>query len=369
MKTVCETDKCTGCMACKDICPHSAITIKDSLTSYNAVIDEKLCIGCGACERVCQVKNPPELKLPILWKQGWASDSEIRKKSSSGGAASVLEREFVRQGGYVCSCIFQQGRFVYQLENKPEDIERFAGSKYVKSDPSGIYKQVKEKLTQGNRVLFVGLPCHVAAVKKFVGNKWQEHLYTIDLICHGTPSPQILTEYFRQHNTDIADIGDIGFRNNTNYYLQCDQKPVAVKNCLDKYSMGFLYSLFYTENCYECHYANTQRVSDITLGDSWGSELSADEQAKGISLILCQTEKGKELLENSALNLYEVDFARAIANNHQLRAPSSRPPKRDYFFTRIQAGDKFDRIVRKCYPKSSQKQFIKGILVKLKIKK
>jgi len=54
-------------------------------------------------------------------------------------------------------------------------------------------------------------------------------------------------------------------------------KPVAVKNCLDKYSMEFIYSLFHTENCYECHYADTQRISDITIGDSWGSELSEDD--------------------------------------------------------------------------------------------
>ena len=41
--------------------------------------------------------------------------------------------------------------------------------------------------------------------------------------------------------------------------------------------MEFIYSLFHTENCYECHYADTQRISDITIGDSWGSELSEDD--------------------------------------------------------------------------------------------
>ena len=41
MKTVCKLDQCTGCMACIDICPKDAVRIKDSLISYNAIIDEK----------------------------------------------------------------------------------------------------------------------------------------------------------------------------------------------------------------------------------------------------------------------------------------------------------------------------------------
>ena len=40
MKTVCENDKCTGCMACIDKCPQDAIMIKDTMVAYNAVINE-----------------------------------------------------------------------------------------------------------------------------------------------------------------------------------------------------------------------------------------------------------------------------------------------------------------------------------------
>lgn len=39
-------------------------------------------------------------------------------------------------------------------------------------------------------------------------------------------------------------------------------------------------------------------LSDITLGDSWGTELSG-EVKNGVSLILCQSEKGKELIESA----------------------------------------------------------------------
>ena len=51
MKTVCENDKCTGCMACIDKCPKNAIIIKDTMVAYNAVINENKCISCGLCEK------------------------------------------------------------------------------------------------------------------------------------------------------------------------------------------------------------------------------------------------------------------------------------------------------------------------------
>ena len=87
MVTVCEKDQCAGCMACLEVCSKNAINIKDSIKSYNAIIDEKRCINCNACRNVCQVNNNVDVSKPIIWKQGWASDVNIRKKSSSGGAA------------------------------------------------------------------------------------------------------------------------------------------------------------------------------------------------------------------------------------------------------------------------------------------
>lgn len=38
----------------------------------------------------------------------------------------------------------------------------------------------------------------------------------------------------------------------------------------DKYTLAFLNSINYTENCYNCQYAKIERVSDLTIGDSWG---------------------------------------------------------------------------------------------------
>ena len=94
MTTVCELNKCAGCMACVDICPKEAIKIKDSLSAYNAEIDENKCIGCNACHKVCQANHPAKAKAPIDWHQGWTENAETRKECSSGGALLPYQKDF-----------------------------------------------------------------------------------------------------------------------------------------------------------------------------------------------------------------------------------------------------------------------------------
>lgn len=367
MKTVCKKDGCTGCMACKDICPKNAIDIDDSLRAYNAVIDEDKCINCDACHGVCQINHSVPLHRPIEWRQGWAKDSAIRSNSSSGGLATAIEKSFVKNGGIVCSCVFQGGSFCFAMADNANDVDKFSGSKYIKSNPSGCYKEIKKRLIEGKKVLFVGLPCQVGAVKKFVGDKLSVNLYTIDLICHGSPDPKILKCFLSQYEIDLSKLESISFRTKTSFQLKENYKPVAMQGALDKYSIAFLNSICYTENCYECQYARIERVSDITLGDSWGSNLPDSEQKKGISLILCQSEKGQALLNSTELELKEVNIEQAVHNNHQLRAPSHKPDKRDFFMQQLEKGKKFNDVVQSCYPKTCFKQLIKGVLVKGKI--
>ena len=68
----------------------------------------------------------------------------------------------------------------------------------------------------------------------------------------------------------------------------------------------------YGRNCYSCKYANLKRVADLTIGDSWGSDLPEHIQKEGLSLLLCQTQKGRELLEKMQLNLLPVDMQNEV---------------------------------------------------------
>ena len=365
MTTVCELNKCAGCMACVDICPKEAIKIKDSLSAYNAEIDETKCIGCNACHKVCQANYPAKAVSPIKWYQGWIDNPEIRKECSSGGAATAISRGFIDNGGIVCGCTFKDGKFIFEFAETKDELKKFIGSKYVKSNPIGIYKEIKDRLKREEKVLFIGLPCQVAALRNYIGVDLSEKLYTIDLICHGTPSPKLLDIFLQQYDLSLSRLKDIKFRAKAKFQIYGDYKGSVTKGVSDRYSIAFLNGLTYTENCYSCPYAKKERVSDLTLGDSWGSELSIDEQKKGISLILSQTEKGNELLKMANLYLETVDLEKAITNNYQLKHPSIKPTGRDKFFYGLKSRN-FNFLVFQQLPKQCLRQEIKKCLIKLR---
>lgn len=359
---------CAGCMACVEACPTGAVKVVPGIDFYRPTIEQGKCIDCGRCQKVCQQLHPASFREPIAWFQGWAEDSAERSTSSSGGIASAVARAFAAAGGAVCACTFSGGRFGFEVVDDPEGVGRFKGSKYVKSDPSGAYKQVSDMLKAGRRVLFIGLPCQISAMRNFVGPGHESGLYTIDLICHGTPSPQILEMFLRERGYELAELRSISFRKKSFFGVGGDGEAVDVPGVIDHYLVAFLHSLDYTENCYSCIYARTERVSDLTLGDSWGSELS-DEAPDGISLALCQTDKGENLLRRAGLKLLPVDAKRAISCNDQLCAPSRRPSGRDRFLRHIAAGEKFERAVGLCLLRQCLKQDVKRLLLCLGIVK
>ncbi len=363
MKTVCAVDMCTGCTACVEKCVNSAIRIVAGVESYNAVIDENKCIKCNLCHRVCHINIPPELQKSSSWWQGWSKNSKIVERASSGGVAEAIEQGFIKWGGIVCSCTFENGDFTFMFVDKESDTYKFSGSKYVKSNTNGIYGKIKAHLKKGQKVLFVGLPCQVASVKKYVGNELCEKLYTIDLICHGTPSVEVLKYFLRQYSIELTSLEKIEFRHKSSFQIEGDRKTIGTIGTMDCYTIAFLNGISYTECCYNCTYAKEERVSDITLGDSWGSDIV---NPKGVSLVLSQSPKGKELINISELNLFPVDIENAIKNNRQLIHPSPKPVARARFIAGVKRGQ-FNVTIITIYWKQWLKQRIKGILIQLKL--
>ena len=135
----------------------------------------------------------------------------------------------------------------------------------------------------------------------------------------------------------------------------------------DRYIIAFLNSLNYTENCYQCKYARRERVSDITVGDSWGSDLGDSEIQKGLSLALCTSNKGHALLKEANLHLKDVDLDKAIERNGQLEHSSEKPNGYDNFCHGIESGKKFNSLVTKNLRKPCFRQDVKEILIKMKI--
>lgn len=361
MGLVCKKNMCAGCSACIEVCPVDAITIVDDIVHMNAFIDNDKCIGCGSCHRVCQSNHPAVAHDTNEAWQGWARD-DIRTGSSSGGFATAIEEVFIAQGGVLASCKLRDGQYVFDLATKPEQLKGFAGSKYVKSNPIDVYKPVEQALKEGNHVLFVGLPCQVSAMRNYLDGRCDtEGFYTIDLICHGTPSIKILRKALGEYGYCLDDLKEVFFRENELFGLRVDAKRLVYPGVVDPYLTAFLRGGCYTENCYSCPYARQERVSDLTLGDSWGTEFKSEE-VRGVSLALVQTSKGRELLDMANLNLLPVDYEHAVANNHQLEHPTQMDEGHDIFFKALLSGKTVRQASFRAYPSYRAKQWVKACL-------
>lgn len=367
--TVCAPRQCAGCMACLDICPRDAIDIVDNKEWMDAKINATRCIDCGLCHTVCQKNHPASLNPTVASYQGWAPEPE-RSLGSSGGFATAIMESFVSHGGSVVSCRLHDSEFRFSVARDLDDLRGFAGSKYVKSNPEGAYKAVVGEIRAGYDVLFIGLPCQVSSIRNFVSmhHMNEKKLYTIDLICHGSPSIRLLQQALAEYGHPIDECREIHFRENEQFGLRLNAHRIVPASVIDRYLTAFLKGGSYTENCYSCYYAQRDRVSDLTLGDSWGTELKEEEKG-GISLALVQTDKGQYLLDITGLELKSVNYENAVANNHQLRHPSVKEKSHDVLFSKLDSGSSFRTAVFSAYPKYCLKQDLKGLLVHIGLRK
>lgn len=163
----------------------------------------------------------------------------------------------------------------------------------------------------------------------FLG-KMYENLYTIDIICHGVPSLQLLKDNVIKKN-DIKGNTRIKFRdtNGFNLSVKIGNKVIYQRNIYkDLYYMGFMKGLFYRPSCYHCLYAQNNRVSDITIGDFWGlgkNNPFETEIKYGVSLLLPLTAKGDDLIDacKDKMFIEKREVCEAIEGNRQLRYPSA----------------------------------------------
>lgn len=191
---------CCGCTSCASICAHEAITMKpDSLGFLYPVVDASKCVECGLCEKVCQFNENYDRSLnlsqPDVYGARHKDITEV-ETSRSGAAFIAISDWILTQGGAVYGAGYTEHfRVVHKRAITKEERNEFKGSKYVQSDLTGVFKQVKKDLKDGMIVLFSGTPCQTAGLNSYIGKNLREKLYLVDIVCHGVPSPYIWRDY------------------------------------------------------------------------------------------------------------------------------------------------------------------------------
>ncbi len=345
MITIENKSLCSGCSACANVCPKSCIEmIADDRGFLYPSVDESKCIQCGLCNKVCPFQNPQECKED---KKSYAAyfDNDIRDFSSSGGMFGCFAKEILSENGVIFGATFTDDFKSVKhigIENLA-NLPSLYGSKYLQSVIGDTYKSVEQHLKADRPVLFVGTSCQISGLKAYL-RKDYDRLLTVDVICHGTPSPIIWKDYAtkieQQKGSNITDAyfrnKRFGWSKSVLLLLFADGSEYCELGSRDAYMRGFLSNIHLRESCYQCKCKGSHVLSDISLGDFWGIEkvLPDFSDDKGVSAVILNTEKGKQFFEKvkPQLTTQEVTYDDIVAGNPSLINSVQKPKNSEKFW-------------------------------------
>ena len=344
-----DKKNCCGCGACVNICLKKCIElIEDKEGFLYPVIDKIKCVNCKLCEDVCPISNKKSLSNEII--EAYASyvkDDCIREKSSSGGVFSLIANEILNDNGVVFGAVFDKDFSVKHVAiDNVGDLNLLRGSKYLQSRIENTYQKAKEYLENGTTVLYSGVACQIEGLKAFLGKEY-ENLYTVDVLCHGVPSPKLWQKYIdyqeKMYNSKVEKIifrhKKYGWKSYQIFLGFSNKISYEKKYYEDIFMKLFLKDICLRPSCHSCRFKELDRASDITLGDCWGINKIMPEMDddKGTSIVLIHSRNGKLLLEdiqkNLVLKMGDVD--ELLPKNADSRKSVKKHKNRDKFFNKL----------------------------------
>lgn len=346
MIEISDKAKCCGCTACASICPKKAIEMKEDEEGFlYPNIDKEKCINCGLCDKTCPVFNKKSSEIEPKAYSMRVKDMDILKKSTSGGFFTPLSKYVLENNGIVFGVGYDDQLKVIHKETKTVDgIKELIGSKYVQSYLGNTFESVKEYLDKGILVLFSGTPCQVAGLKNFL-KKDYKNLITMDLICHGTPSPKLWRKYLDyQEEKYKSKVKEAYFRNKTYGYHSGTMKLVfeSGKKYYGSARVDFMLKSFFKEissrpSCYECAFKTRKHCSDFTAFDCWHIShvvKNLEDDDKGYTNLFVNSKKGLEIIDKIESNIiiYEVDAQKIINLDGPMVENCKKPHKNRFEF-------------------------------------
>lgn len=308
---------CTSCQMCSAVCPTGAISIKfDEEGFYAPTVDNNKCISCGLCKSSCykydeKIKCSKSNNTKTVFAAK-SKDSEILSASTSGGIASHIAKECIRQGYMVVGVGYD-----YELDiasnyiaSNEEQLDAFRGSKYMQSYTEETFKKLISDKTDQKYAVF-GTPCHIYSIKEYAKRTKQEDRFLlIDLFCHGCPSYFLWNKYINKvkKKLDVPSFEAIEFRSKRKgwhefcHYFKNDEKEYSSRKINDPYYTIFFDNAILCKSCYDCEVRSTLEYSDIRIGDFWGTEYALNTE--GVSAVVISSEKGNNLFNSIISELY-----------------------------------------------------------------
>ena len=373
---------CCGCSACVQRCPKHCISLEEDSEGFlYPKVDTQNCINCDLCEKICPWLNRPE-PIPTLKVLAVKNRNEVeRMASSSGGVFITLAKSILSKGGVVFGVVFDENwEAKHTYAETLEGVKPMMGSKYLQSRIGSSYSEAEKFLKEGREVLFTGTPCQIAGLHNYL-RKDYSNLFSVDILCHGVPSPGVWRKYLNEEfhlpskkiskkkldstqvqnsypiitNIEFRDKKMYGWKNFSfivrGYTSKSDLKSILLSETHNKnpFMRGFLSNVYLRPSCYECKCKNGVSHSDLTIADYWAINLSMPDfnDDKGIGLVLVNTEKGKNFLDCLDIESRMSNLKDAKPMNGGFKEHILVHPKRNLFFEYLNDGTSIKEAIEK----------------------
>lgn len=195
---------------------------------------------------------------------------------------------------------------------------------------AGVCAEMGQCLEAGRTVLFSGVPCQVAAIRKrFSG---APGLLTCGIICHSGSDERIWLRYVAEVEKKAKSrLADVRFRDKTEGWMR-GRVALEFENPRRNFSMPFEscpYVKCFLEGyaarkvCLSCRFRSGRAGMDILLGDFWGIENHFPDWAddRGASAVMVYTGRGRGLWHSLDIEKRPVEYTQILDQNPMLEQP------------------------------------------------
>lgn len=240
-----------------------------------------------------------------------STDDGVRRRASSGGFvkgflsylldAKIVDYAIVTRTGGEGNPLKPE---TIITESKEDILSSRTNSVYMVHDPL----QALDKLDNGKRYVFVGLPCHVRRLRekqKEEGliltpdkarrfNLCQQVEVVVSLLCNYAPDAEFTQKILSKLGISQDNLARIEYRGNgwpggfTAYLKEGTTRFIAAKDYWDN-DLGNAPPM-----CRRC--VETGAGADITVGDPWNLGLEKGD-TKGQTLVICRNKKADEMVK------------------------------------------------------------------------